>query len=802
MFALLGSVLNMSTPSPLTRTRRYEAFIRAPAAAPTTLYGSVAAYRYGLQHIAGLAEFPEPSDSQVGEFGIVESGETVLEIAAQDPSSLYALRNQLVDVELVTRVRREDGTTVELVNERRGVVKKVTRSGLVARLHVADVDRSELDALVPVKTFKVADWPELFVDHVNRPVPQGVGTIRKVPLTYVVKTGGTWKYAACEVIGSTPTALTVYRDKRVVAATEYTTSTQTVGGTTYFLVNFTREQVDFQGRLYEITADLSCPGSRLPADELKRMLQVLNVAADPESFARAAAYHNVAGIFGDYGYSEQRTGAAIVEDILQLARGQLYRTPSGAYGLFVDRPREVRTALRDRSDLLEIEEYEIPEISKTISLEYRPTGVDDPKMLGKLSRTTAGANGEKKFFNPYIGDHLVADRHVSYLCKREQNRIEARGFICGVQLAAGDLVAIDSPLNWAGSKIFAAPAIARPADRNQLTLREYVEDVYAYTAGTLPADATSGYGPDYSFTPPAAPTGLQVVSQGTSADTDGKVTAFTVVRAVPPSVNWAQLFVQLTDTTTGEQYTQELFLVSGNYDATFSGLRPNRLHAIRAWAVNATNMEGAAATIANFNTANATTALAAPVVTVTQVQSREVKVELAAVADVAGQPKLRRYILFESVSGGAYTEVKRSEERTFIRTVSSSGTLYAYKARSEDINGNESADSSSASITSAKMVDDTYIPGQGISGASIANGSINRGRSSTGTGSISGTSFPGANTAGGETYCFWINLGQSGTWAPYIGLTGSPTDDQAIVNWNNTTGSNQTFYLKYRYFNP
>jgi hypothetical protein len=36
-------------------------------------------------------------------------------------------------------------------------------------------------------------------------------------------------------------------------------------------------------------------------------------------------------------------------------------------------------------------------------------------------------------------------------------------------------------------------------------LREYDASIYVYTAGTLPADATNVYTPDFSYTPPLAP---------------------------------------------------------------------------------------------------------------------------------------------------------------------------------------------------------------------------------------------------------------------------------------------------------
>ena len=85
-------------------------------------------------------------------------------------------------------------------------------------------------------------------------------------------------------------------------------------------------------------------------------------------------------------------------------------------------------------------------------------------------------------------------------------------------------------------------------------------------------------------------------------------------------------------------------------------MRPNRSHQVIAWAVNSNNIDGTATGATSFTSANATTALSAPSVAVVQVQSREVRVDLGAVADVSGQPKFRRYVVFEQVAVAACAE--------------------------------------------------------------------------------------------------------------------------------------------------
>jgi hypothetical protein len=710
------------------------------------------------------------------------------------------LRGQFCDLDLVTTLTLANGTTQEIVHSRRATCRKITRRRNTTVLEFADVDRAALDKLFPFETFTVADFPDLFVDHVGRRVPQGVGTVVKVPLTWVKKSGGVWGFAGPKSTGSN-TLLTVYRGSQsgqgsIVSPSEYTTGTMTgvSTGLVVDVVNFTREQNDFQGRPYVLEADYLLSGTRTAPAEISRILGLYGISVDG-SFATASTADIAAGFLVDALYLG-RTGKAILEDLLRVARGYLVQGAAGAWSIVQDVVKVSAAQFDTAADQIEIGSYGDGEIQKTVSVAYRPRMSGGEDFTGLLQRTTAGPTGELALHFPFVRDHVVADRLASYWWKRLTTLRVSDARIYAGQQANGDRLTITDTVVWSGAKDFILTGITRPGDSNEVKLREYNADIYVYAPGTLPADATNVYAPDYSYTPPAAPTGVQIVSQGTSSDTDGKTTAFALARAVPPAVNWAKLIVQLTDTTTNEIYQAQLTLNGGNYEATISGLRPNRLHSILVWAVNANNLDGATATAANFTTANATTALAAPSVGVGQLQSFEVQIDLGAVADVAGQPKLRRYVLFESVGGGAYAEVKRSEERTFTRPVSH-GVVYAYKARSEDVNGNESADSSAASITPQKVVDGSYI----------VNASINQGRSYTGTGSgsLSITSLS-SQTAIMDVYTFFPGFDKGGSGAGPIRLAvpgskaGQP-DAGAIRIDNDDPASNVTVNIDWRKFN-
>lgn len=85
MLQLVGSALQMSAPSPLTRRREYYVFLRAPGGGvPLRRYGTVDAYRQGGDHLGRIAVIPEPQDSFTNDFGIQEVGAVTVQIADPD----------------------------------------------------------------------------------------------------------------------------------------------------------------------------------------------------------------------------------------------------------------------------------------------------------------------------------------------------------------------------------------------------------------------------------------------------------------------------------------------------------------------------------------------------------------------------------------------------------------------------------------------------------------------------------------------------------------------------------------------
>jgi hypothetical protein len=157
------------------------------------------------------------------------------------------------------------------------------------------------------------------------------------------------------------------------------------------------------------------------------------------------------------------------------------------------------------------------------------------------------------------------------------------------QWDSGDMLTIDGLSCWFGLKSFVPRGISRIEDGNAIDAIEYDASIYTYTAGTVPSGAANTYAADFANTPPAAPTGLSVVSQGTN-----QATAYALIRVTtPPASNWAFLVAQIRNNSTGEIAEARLELNGGNYEATLTGLKTGSGHTVFAFAVNGNNVKGA-----------------------------------------------------------------------------------------------------------------------------------------------------------------------------------------------------------------
>jgi hypothetical protein len=406
-----------------------------------------------------------------------------------------------------------DGSVQEVVNLRRAMCKKASRRRNVTVLEFADVDRSALEQLFPFETFTVADFPELFIDHVGKRVPQGVGTVVKVPTAYIVKSGGTYKYAGPKVLPAGVGAiLAVYRGTTagqgsLVARRNTRSAPSRRPPGSRCTRSTSRASRSTSTAALRDRGGLAAPGSRTPSDEIARILALYGLTVDAATFAAAAAADNAAGFLVDALYGDPgRTGNATIEDLLRVARGWLAQTAAGAWSIVQDvaKASSAQFDTSAKNDLCEVTEYGDGDIPKTVQVQGRPrvSGKDGDYSITLLRNTTTGASGQLQLKFLYVRDSTVLDKLASYWQKRLNTLRVGKATIYAAQVANGSVITITDAVNWVGTKDLIATGISRPADANAIILREYDAAVYVYTAAALPADATNVYSPDYSYTPP------------------------------------------------------------------------------------------------------------------------------------------------------------------------------------------------------------------------------------------------------------------------------------------------------------
>lgn len=639
-----------------------------------------------------------------------------------------ALINQQCDLELVTLLTLEDGATTETSHSRRAVCKAWKRSRGVTSLTFADLDMAALASVEPSRSYAVAAFAELFDGHVGRNVADARGTVVKMPLTELVKTGGVWKYGSVLYDASvSTTVLAVYRDGRLVDPAEYTTGTlaAAVGGYTVRTVHFIREQIDPQGRRYEMQADLLVGSATTRAsDEIKRLLLLAGQSVNAASFTAAESYGTTHKMWCDVAFVKGRPLRDIIADLLLIARADLVQNSAGEWVLVQDQVASSAGTWNEAADLVEVEEYYTPEVPRSIRVDYRPIVADEERFnTPPRTRSTTGTAAERVYKSPYIRNHETADRLADYLSKRAAQP-RARVRVYGMNCVKGEVITIVGNTAWQGAKDFVVDAISYGPDSNLLELREYSAAVHTYTSATLPTDPSNGYSPDYSQTPPVAPTGLAVVSQAATVEADGKVTSHALIRAIPPAVNWARLMIAVTDSGTGGVYQVELKLVSGNWEATVPGLRPNQAHTVIAQAVNSNNVLGAATSPVGFTSANHTS-LPATVGGLTATQDAATAMRVfwnhTTLANRAG------YILERSDNGGAtWPNVYRlgKDTNTFVDSGVATGFTFYYRIRQVDSSGNESANSGAVAQVINPWISNTQINPGGIGNVSMSSNSI------------------------------------------------------------------------------
>lgn len=546
----------------------------------------------------------------------------------------------------------------------------------------------------------------------------------------------------------------------------------TLGDADLVVALFNRPQVDFQGNTYAMHADVRGVDSRNAATEVSRLLAELGLTVDSASIsaAEAAASANRMSVDCDYGRGTQRTFRAIVEDHLFLLRGALTRNPVGQYGIRQD-VSTATSATFDESlgDSIDVDSCSWDGRPTKVSLKYRPSSRDPGSLQETISRDVAGGTqGEESTRAlPYVRDHETADRLLSYLAKRRAANGRCAATVYRWQFELCDVIQLTSPLNWGAdglgsmARTWMVRDVQRTPNANKLDLIEYSAAVYAYTASpTLPTDASAlGYEPDYSQTPPAAPSALTITAAGVALAPDGTSDARVTARCTPPPANWSQIWFSAIHNVTGEvSLVQGTDIGGGQYGTTIGGLRAGNVYQLKAYAVNSFNLQGALQGTFNATAIGggaAVTTFTAPgyatlppnvaSCTAAQGTGRIVQVNWPAVslaADVLGDYRLER-----NLAGGGWSEVWRGRANGYTdRNFNQYGQSVQYRVRAADRWGNVSA----AYATSSSFTMTSNIYGGNSLVSDIRNDTVDT-VNRTGV-SLMSVSIAGVGISGGFTF--------------------------------------------------
>jgi hypothetical protein len=356
--------------------------------------------------------------------------------------------------------------------------------------------------------------------------------------------------------GKTTTVRTVYRDGRVVPASEYA-----VVDLLSRFVRFPVDQRDGSGRLMRIQADLVTTDfdenfATVTEWLLSDATHGLGKAVDAAGFAAAAADYAAVSYKCGGGLDRQVALADLLP--LLLVRGaHLTRGAAGAYTEIVDSAAahpNAPIALGAGDGVLEnldpggLERAPVPLESRVKLLELK--GAFDPGFSGGGSylltaERTEGTRGEEvREANPFLADAATVDREADYrfkVARRLADPLVAVALSRAQVLQLRQVVSVTIPKYRYTQRSFMVAGLEVQGLRIGLFLRAWDAGVFTYTPSAITVPRGFDTITDYSFTFPATPANFTNDIPLTSINSNGVVESRIRVHADAPAVNVTEL---------------------------------------------------------------------------------------------------------------------------------------------------------------------------------------------------------------------------------------------------------------------
>lgn len=574
------------------------------------------------------------------------------------------------------------------------------------------------------------------------------------------------------------------------------------------LLKFTQPQIDFNGSNYAIECDCAGVESQNASTEIQRLLTNAGASTDATTFNAAKTAVTYQNVDCDYGRSGQRRLDAIIADLMMVARGGLSRNGSGAYTIWQDVAGSPAITMDESAgDPVNVTQFDCPAQPRSVGLSYAPSSADANQMqVNPFMRNVTGGilGAETPYEVRYLRDATTADALLCYRALRRWRGRKATATVYGMQVNIGDKIALTSPRNWSGSKTFTAWEVQRVPSGNQLTLLEYDAAVYTYTAGTLPPSAPTGYQPDYSFTPPLAPSALKVMATAAVVANDGTTTSNATVQATPPAVNWQAIWFAAVHNVTGEIcLAAGSSIGGGNYGCTLGPLRPGEVYRLQCYAVNGNNVQGVVqntfdataigggGAVTTFTTAGLATA-PPPVASLSA--SQAMGSNITVVWPAVSGANIAQYVLERKQGAGSFAQVYAGLGTTYVDSgLFYTGGAYQYRIRAKDTYGNFSAAyATSGTVTIAGNV----YGGNGGDIGSTTVATVNRTGVSTASASWTSPSrgFTLTHSLGRDPVCGGVVSGDMYTiiWLSSVGTSSFSCNVIAPVGATNSTTVSST----------